>query len=644
MPGTAARHMRRPPPPPPGKERDVLMMPLLKLLEEYAPHAVADVNARVRRIVEICDGPYFDRHLGDTNAQAYLAASMLHTGIFTQLQPVSPHIHADPSAPMRALLDTLAAILATTTSSRTLLIVYEILLHLGDINWNCYRWLLLVHNIWAGHYATQNQARIGSDTGSVAPPLPLPSRQTSWSTPVDAPAPSYISVRTLEIWLQRRAAAVMYEMFCAVRLRAADLRSVNDVFVNHLFDQVEATRAHADETFGALVTDLLLAMNEQHMVAIQGPSFEIWPYSVLGMIQSRLHATRTFAENLVFMLNRTPSTTREGSQFHFLVLKLLDGLFAMEQTASYFYMNDLKVLVDIFLREIADLPDTSELLRQVYLRVLHALLTQTQLCTVPYKRKQVTHVLQALIELAHLRPIDPNTYALTQRCLQAEWCVDGGNVHESTTMVASIGGGKPHAASDMIPERTSDGVMYHAQTSDAAISHLLVLGRMQSAAAGAATMRDVPSALADVLWPDALPEPLQQTSLDLDVAYLELATTREASRPADAEAEPRRRKAPQPPQTVSTQIERPARSIRASPVRTAQNLATFAPPTHDTSPPMNRDAQMRPSQRPNSMFGRIRNTHTYGKGLRARWQASRADANNTVPASASSRRPAPPPP
>ncbi|PKI85474.1 hypothetical protein MVES_000111 [Malassezia vespertilionis] len=588
MPGTAARHMRRPPPPPPGKERDVLMMPLLKLLEEYAPHAVADVNARVRRIVEICDGPYFD---------------------------------------------TLAAILATTTSSRTLLIVYEILLHLGDINWNCYRWLLLVHNIWAGHYATQNQARIGSDTGS-----------TSWSTPVDAPAPSYISVRTLEIWLQRRAAAVMYEMFCAVRLRAADLRSVNDVFVNHLFDQVEATRAHADETFGALVTDLLLAMNEQHMVAIQGPSFEIWPYSVLGMIQSRLHATRTFAENLVFMLNRTPSTTREGSQFHFLVLKLLDGLFAMEQTASYFYMNDLKVLVDIFLREIADLPDTSELLRQVYLRVLHALLTQTQLCTVPYKRKQVTHVLQALIELAHLRPIDPNTYALTQRCLQAEWCVDGGNVHESTTMVASIGGGKPHAASDMIPERTSDGVMYHAQTSDAAISHLLVLGRMQSAAAGAATMRDVPSALADVLWPDALPEPLQQTSLDLDVAYLELATTREASRPADAEAEPRRRKAPQPPQTVSTQIERPARSIRASPVRTAQNLATFAPPTHDTSPPMNRDAQMRPSQRPNSMFGRIRNTHTYGKGLRARWQASRADANNTVPASASSRRPAPPPP
>jgi hypothetical protein len=43
-----------------------------------------------------------------------------------------------------------------------------------------------------------------------------------------------------------------------------------------------------------------------------------------------------------------------------LVLKILYLLFTTKGTSEYFYTNDLCVLVDVFLRELADLDDESE--------------------------------------------------------------------------------------------------------------------------------------------------------------------------------------------------------------------------------------------------------------------------------------------
>jgi hypothetical protein len=43
-----------------------------------------------------------------------------------------------------------------------------------------------------------------------------------------------------------------------------------------------------------------------------------------------------------------------------LVLKLLYLLFTTPGTSEFFYTNDLCVLVDVFLRELVDLDETSE--------------------------------------------------------------------------------------------------------------------------------------------------------------------------------------------------------------------------------------------------------------------------------------------
>lgn len=81
---------------------------------------------------------------------------------------------------------------------------------------------------------------------------------------------------------------------------------------------------------------------------------------VMTVLRFRLHASNTFGENIIWMLNRASSLKAEDVCMQLLVLKLLYLLFTTKETAHYFYLNDLKVLVDVFIRELSDLPEESE--------------------------------------------------------------------------------------------------------------------------------------------------------------------------------------------------------------------------------------------------------------------------------------------
>ena len=62
-------------------------------------------------------------------------------------------------------------------------------------------------------------------------------------------------------------------------------------------------------------------------------------------------------------------------------------------------------------------------LRHTFLRVLHPLLTKTQLRSVPYKRPQIVQALESLMQNGVIRDINPTTKRLVERCLAGEWCV-----------------------------------------------------------------------------------------------------------------------------------------------------------------------------------------------------------------------------
>lgn len=115
-------------------------------------------------------------------------------------------------------------------------------------------------------------------------------------------------------------------------------------------------------------------------------------------------------------------------------------LFTTPPTYEYFYTNDLRVLVDILIRNLLDLPEYASALRHTYLRVLYPLLEHTQLQYPPYYKRQDIRKLLALlcgeqVELDegsppgrsisnHFEDVDDTTKRLVKRCQGVSWLSD----------------------------------------------------------------------------------------------------------------------------------------------------------------------------------------------------------------------------
>ncbi|ETW77422.1 hypothetical protein HETIRDRAFT_388964, partial [Heterobasidion irregulare TC 32-1] len=232
----------------------------------------------------------------------------------------------------------------------------------------------------------------------------------------------------IEAMLRSLGVRLLYEVCRASKLTKQELRIFGDDFIDRLFDLVEQTRNMQDETFNYSVIKLIVALNEQFMVASLKPlpsdpaakeyesAQQAADNRVLQVLMRRLGLSQTFGGNMIFMLNRAGRSS-EDLVMQLLVLKILYLLFTTKGTSEYFYTNDLCVLVDVFLRELGDLDEESESLRHTYLRVLHPLLTKTQLRQVPYKRPQIVRTLESLVEHPEIRDVSATTRRLVERCL-----------------------------------------------------------------------------------------------------------------------------------------------------------------------------------------------------------------------------------
>ena len=128
----------------------------------------------------------------------------------------------------------------------------------------------------------------------------------------------------------------------------------------------------------------------------------------------------TFGENIILLLNRETETSLQ-----LLILKLLYLLFTTHATHEYFYTNDLRVLLDVIIRNLLDLPNELVSLRHTYLRVLYPLLAHTQLNQPPhYKRDEIVKTLSILggSANAHWEPADETTLRLVERVAKVPCC------------------------------------------------------------------------------------------------------------------------------------------------------------------------------------------------------------------------------
>lgn len=143
---------------------------------------------------------------------------------------------------------------------------------------------------------------------------------------------------------------------------------------------------------------------------------------VIKLLSLNGSAYMTFGENIILLLNRETETSLQ-----LLILKLLYLTFTTKTTYDYFYTNDLRVLLDVIIRNLLDLPNELVSLRHTYLRVLYPLLAHTQLNQEPhYKRDEIVKVLSILGGSAngHWEPADETTLRLVERVAKVPWLRD----------------------------------------------------------------------------------------------------------------------------------------------------------------------------------------------------------------------------
>lgn len=225
--------------------------------------------------------------------------------------------------------------------------------------------------------------------------------------------------------LHRLLLELMYEMARIERLRFEDLLCVDDNFIAYMFQLIEGLSEDVNDPYHYPIIRVLLVLNEQYMVASTiaavDASEATAPLTNRVVKVLSLHGPRfrTFGENIILLLNRETETSLQ-----LLILKLLYLLFTTKATYEYFYTNDLRVLLDVIIRNLLDLPDESMALRHTYLRVLYPLLAHTQLSQPPhYKRQEILKVLQILggEGNVHFAPADETTLRLVDRVSKVRW-------------------------------------------------------------------------------------------------------------------------------------------------------------------------------------------------------------------------------
>ncbi|KAH8791500.1 hypothetical protein BGZ57DRAFT_752355 [Hyaloscypha finlandica] len=225
--------------------------------------------------------------------------------------------------------------------------------------------------------------------------------------------------------LHRLLLELLYEMSRVQRISAEDLGCADDDFVVCLFNIIEELSDDVDDPYHYPVIRVLLVLNEQWMVAATASPTDAHPTlhrltnRVIKLLSFHGSSYMTFGENIILLLNRETETSLQ-----LLILKLLYLLFTTRATHEYFYTNDLRVLLDVIIRNLLDLPNELVSLRHTYLRVLYPLLAHTQLHQPPhYKRDEIVKVLSILggSTNAHWEPADETTVRLVNRVSQIDW-------------------------------------------------------------------------------------------------------------------------------------------------------------------------------------------------------------------------------
>ncbi len=205
----------------------------------------------------------------------------------------------------------------------------------------------------------------------------------------------------------------LFQLLQTQTLDFNDLLTIKTSFVKELLNALDDNIYDDPTTYPIL--KVLFAINEQYMIIPKNNKSNDTQFENTIIKELKNGSYRNFGEFTILCFNRETDRT-----IRILILKLLYLIFTTKGMGEFFYLNDLHVLVDVFIRELYDFSEDDEELRDTYLRVLYPLLLKTQLSNHGYKTKELVSLIRSFQGSSFIH-VNPVTKRLSDRCLTVPW-------------------------------------------------------------------------------------------------------------------------------------------------------------------------------------------------------------------------------
>ncbi|RKP13100.1 hypothetical protein BJ684DRAFT_20393 [Piptocephalis cylindrospora] len=212
-----------------------------------------------------------------------------------------------------------------------------------------------------------------------------------------------------DFWTQRLSVALLWQVLANRDIGPNDLDMVDDATVNRLLDLVEMYGQDGDGPERPFVHQVLLLLAR---IDAASPGQDGGQRQLIRILTQRRRRARAFEENIISLFIHEPSLQARSD-----LLTLFAGLFAQPETGTFFYTNDLSILIDVLIRDLWDLGEEETHVRIQTLMVLALILERTQWVQGRYKHQEISRTLDMLGRVR-----DPSTAAKAKAVeLILEW-------------------------------------------------------------------------------------------------------------------------------------------------------------------------------------------------------------------------------
>lgn len=207
---------------------------------------------------------------------------------------------------------------------------------------------------------------------------------------------------------------ILFDICCDNQFTMEELSAVDAETIAKLFQMLKVVTKSEDE-LNYWKFKLVLVLNEQFIGCFGTRDFSTTNKvfcAILDNLDKQFFPR--FFEIVLLNFNRI-----EDHVDQILIMKFIYLVFLNDKTNRLVYFNDVKIIIDIIIRQLYDLtPSKHEHLMNIFIRVIHLMLLSTQLRVSTYKQGELKEVMNYLEDGEQVMP---KTRELARKCLMGKF-------------------------------------------------------------------------------------------------------------------------------------------------------------------------------------------------------------------------------